>query len=228
MHQNIIPFKISHFSNPLMFLLLITGSIGCSYSAKTSQKLYNQASLKTYDLIVVPGAPITEEGLNKTLKGRIYWSKFLYDKGIAKNIMYSGSAVYNPVVEASAMAAYARAIGVPAGHVFEETKAEHSTENIYYSAKKARQLGFKTIALASDPFQTRMLKKFARKRIGPDIGLIPFVTDSLKALEPTITDPVIDLTPYRNPNFIPLKQREGFWKRLRGTMGLNMDRKAYE
>ncbi len=70
------------------------------------------------------------------------------------------------------MAMYAIAIGIPAEHVLFETMAEHSTENINYSYKKSKLLGYKTIALASDQFQTRSLRRFAHKRLSKD--LMPF------------------------------------------------------
>ena len=108
-----------------------------------------KAEKESYDLIVVPGVPFENYVWGKTMKGRIYWSKYLFDKGIARNIMYSGSAVYTPYYEAEIMKMYAVAIGIPADHVFTELKAEHSTENIYYSYQKAKKLGFTRVALAS-------------------------------------------------------------------------------
>lgn len=162
------------------------------------------------------------------MRGRVYWSKYLYDKGIAKNIMYSGSSVYSPYYESVIMSLYAGALGVPKQHIFTETKAEHSTENIFYSYKKARQLGFKRIAVASDPFQTKLLRRYIRKKVSPDIDVIPFVLDTLKKLEQTMTDPKIDFKQAFNKNFISLKKREGFWKRLKGTRGLNVDTTLYK
>ena len=40
-------------------------------------------------------------------------------------------------------------------------------------------------------------------------------------------DPVIDFSDLEIVNFKPLSEREGFWKRLRGTRGLNIDENAY-
>jgi hypothetical protein len=142
--------------------------------------------------------------------------------------MYSGGAVYSPYCEAEVMALYAQAIGIPKEHIFTETKAEHSTENIYYSYKKALKLNFKTIALASDPFQTKMLKQFTYDLVSPDIALLPANFDTLKAMEPFMIDPKIDLSKTLVENFIALPKREGFWKRFRGTQGLNLDRTAYD
>jgi len=59
------------------------------------------------------------------MKGRVYWSKYLYDRGIGKNIMYSGNAVYTPYFEGEIMALYAKAIGIPPEHIYTELKAEH-------------------------------------------------------------------------------------------------------
>jgi uncharacterized SAM-binding protein YcdF (DUF218 family) len=182
---------------------------------------------KSYDIIVVPGVPLENGKWSPTMKARIYWSKFLYDKGIAKNIMYSGSAVYSPYYEAQIMALYGEAIGIPKENIFIETKAEHSTENIYYSYKKSKKLGFNIIALASDPFQTKMLRRFTRKIVSPDVGLIPMVIDSLKAMVPKMTDPVIDYQQAFMKNFVPLTERESFWERFKGTRGLDIDTTVY-
>ena len=174
-------------------------------------------------MAIVPGAPFEGGKWGRIMKGRVYWAKFLYDKGIVKNVMFSGSSVYTPYTEAIIMAMYAEAIGIPRDHIFTETKAEHSTENIYYSYQKAKQLGFKNIALASDPFQTKMLRKFTRRKVDPTIQFIPFVVDTLKQMQPGMQDPEIDFQAAFVPDFKSITKRESFWKRLRGTMGKNID-----
>jgi len=209
----------------LSFFGLITS---CSFSEKTASKHLKKALTKTYDVIVVPGIPFEETGWDRIMKGRVYWSKWLFDKGIAKNIMYSGSSVYTPYYEGEIMALYAIAIGIPKEHVFTETKAEHSVENLYYSWLKSKKLGFKTIALATDPYQSKQLKLFARLSIGKDVGIIPFVIDTLKSLHPIMTDPVINYKQAYNKDFVPLTTRQSYWKRLRGTLGKNIDYDAYK
>jgi uncharacterized SAM-binding protein YcdF (DUF218 family) len=209
------------------FLLTLSA---CSFSEKAAHRLYNKAATQTYDMVIVPGLPL-EDSLQwgRIMKGRVYWAKFLYDKGIAKNIMFSGSAVYTPYYEGIIMALYAEAIGVPKEHIFSETMAEHSTENLYYSYKKAKKLGFNTIALASDPFQSKQLRSFAHLRLSRSIGIIPFVIDTLKRIEPTMQNPAIDFHKADAPkNFVPLPKRQGWWKRFKGTLGWNRNRNAYE
>ena len=176
-------------ASPVLFLFFV-GISSCSFSGKATKRLLAASASKSYDMVVVPGVPLENGKWSRTMKGRIYWSKYLYDHGIAKNIMYSGASVYSPYYEGTVMALYAEAIGIPKEHIFTEIKAEHSTENIYYSYKKAQKLGFKTVALASDPFQTKTLQRFARKKVSADIALIPMVMDTLKMMNPQVTDPL--------------------------------------
>src|SRR5688572_22514759 len=172
------------YAQVLFFTVLFSFLTACSFTNQSSLKLYNEARNQSYDLIVVPGVPLENGKWSSIMKARIYWSKYLFDKGIAKNIMYSGNAVYTPYVEAEVMALYAEAIGIPRENIFTESKAEHSTENIYYSYKKSKLLNFKRIALASDPFQTKMLQRFTRLRVSEDVALIPIIFDSLNAMQP--------------------------------------------
>jgi len=217
--------KPQHF----IYLLIAATLSSCAFSKRTCVKYFDKASAKTYDIIIVPGVPLDVDSLqwSKIMKARVYWSKYLFDKGIAKNIMYSGGAVHTPYYEAMIMAMYAEAIGIPKENIFIEIKAEHSTENVYYSYKKSKKAGFKTIALATDPFQSKQLHKFTHK-LDPSIDLIPIVFDTLKTLEPSMINPTIEYKQAFKENFISLEQREGFWKRTRGTFGKNIDKKAYD
>jgi uncharacterized SAM-binding protein YcdF (DUF218 family) len=201
---------------------------GCYYSSSVSKQLLQQSRKGGYDIIIVPGVPFENETWGKTMKERVYWSKYLYDQGVAKNIMYSGAAVYTPYYEAEIMAMYAVAVGIPKEHVFTETKAEHSTENIYYSYKKAKKLGFQRVGLASGPFQTRIFRRFIKRRLNNDVSLVPIVIDTLKTMAYDRVDPVIDYQQAYERNFTPLNKRETIWKRLRGTLGHNLDVNAYE
>ena len=218
-----------HFQKWIFILSLVWMNAACSFSSKTTMKYLNKAENEQYEMIAVPGVPFRESGWDSTMKARVYWSKYLFDKGIAKNIMYSGSAVYTPYYEGEIMAMYAIALGIPKEHVFTETKAEHSTENLYYSYLKSKKLGFTHIALSTDPYQAKQLRRFAKVKISKDVGIIPIVLDTLRAMQPTMINPVIDYQKAAcTKDFIPLEKRESFWKRLRGTMGKNIDHNAYQ
>lgn len=190
--------------------------------------MLEESKKNPYDIVIVPGVPFEDSTWSWTMKGRIYWSKYLYDNGITKNVIYSGSAVYTPYIEGEIMALYGIALGIPAENVFSETLAEHSTENVYYSYKKARKLGFERIALATDQFQAKMLKRFTKKIVSSEVGIIPFVVDTLKALQPTMTDPEIDYKDAFVNNFTALPEKVSFRERFRGTRGLDIDSTLYK
>lgn len=217
--------KMSVLVLPVFLPLLILSSClfySCTYSSKATHRLFEKAAIQVYDVVVVPGVPLEDGKWSKIMKGRVLWATYLYNKGIAKNVMFSGTAVSSPYIEGVVMGLYAVELGVPKEHVFAEIKAEHSTENIYYGYQLARQLGFDKIALASDPFQTKALKKFTRKKVSPDVALIPMVMDTIKVMDLLTADPFIDITKAFDKDFISLKKKYSFFKRLKGTMGYNI------
>jgi hypothetical protein len=57
------------------------------------------------------------------MKTRVYLSKYLIEKGKAKNVKYSGGAIYTPYIEADLMAQYAAAIRIPKEKIFTEPMA---------------------------------------------------------------------------------------------------------
>lgn len=209
-------------------LSVLSLTMSCAFSKRTCLNLLEDARETKYDIVIVPGVPFENGKWSYVMKGRVYWSKYLYDNGITKNVIYSGAAVYTPYCEAEIMAMYAAGLGIPEENIFTETLAEHSTENVYYSYKKARQLGFQKIALATDPFQAKMLKRFTKKVVSPEVGIIPFVTDILEAMEKDMIDPEIDFGKAFRTDFTSLPERKNMRERFRGTRGQNINRNAYE
>ena len=171
---------------------------------------------QTFDAVIVPGVPFENGQWSDIMKARVLWSVFLFEKGITRNIIYSGSAVYSPYYEAKIMGLYAQKLGIPQEHIFYDTLAEHSTENVFYAYEVAKKEGFKTIALATDPFQSFLLKRFTRKRFRSPISHIPIVYDSISM---NIKTPEIDSSAALLTPFSPLIERENFWKRSKGTRG---------
>jgi len=171
---------------------------------------------KPYDVIIVPGFPHDSGKVNMILSERVKWAYYLYKNGYTKNIIFSGSAVHTPYVEANIMRLLALQIGIKDEHIYTETKAEHTTENLYNSCMMATQLGFKSIGFATQPAQSSFMKPFKRK-FHLTLDFIPVVTDSLTALAFQFHS--IDESTAFVPNFKALKQREGTLKSLRGTRG---------
>lgn len=209
-------------------LSILSLTTSCAFSKRTCLNLLEDARKTKYDIVIVPGVPFENGKWSFVMKGRIYWSKYLYDNGITKNVIYSGAAVYTPYCEAEIMAMYAARLGIPEENIFTETLAEHSTENVFYSYKKARKLGFQKIALATDPFQAKMLKRFTKKIVSPDVGIIPIVTDILNSMEKDMIDPEIEYEKAFRTDFTPLPERKNMRERFRGTRGQNINRNAYE
>lgn len=169
------------------------------------------------DVVIVPGLPLDQGQWDTLLKTRILWSVYLYRKGLVKNILYSGNAVYTPWVEGRSMALFALQLGVPAEHILIDTIAEHSTENLFYGHRLAREKGMRTFALATDPFQCAMLYKFSKKHIPDPVYFIPVLYDSIKPM--LGTELTIDTTLTKSRLFIPISERQNYRDRLKGTRG---------
>jgi len=199
----------------ILAVIAITFS-SCTFPGVAERSYAKAQEKKPYDVIIVPGLPYDKEKTSAVMRMRLYWAKYLYDQGIARNVIFSGGAVYTPFVESIAMKVIADSLGIPSKFTFSETEAEHSTENVYYSWKMARGLGFKKIALATDPFQTAVLKAFIRKHT-PGVDVIPIVFDKIDVKGKEL--PVIDTTSSYKNNFVSIKERESFFERMRGTFG---------
>ncbi|MBK7762172.1 MAG: YdcF family protein [Bacteroidetes bacterium] len=174
-----------------------------------------------FDAIIVPGVPLNNGTWDSVMKARVLWSVHLFTKGIAKNIIYSGGAVYTPYYEATVMGLYAQKLGVPAKNIYYDTIAKHSTENVYYSYLIALENKFSSIALATDPFQSILLRKFTKKRFASYIQHIPISFDTIRNMK--IRDVQIDTQAAACKQFIPIAVRESFIYRLKGTLGRHLD-----
>lgn len=198
----------------LSLTLLLSSCFLFSPSAeKTNQKYLKKAP---YDAIIVPGVPYDGKHWSETMRNRVYWGVYLYRKGYTKNIIFSGSAVYTEYEEAKVMALYGEALGIPKQHIFTDPRAEHTTENIYYSYRVAKKQGFHKIALATDPFQLNGMRKFIKKFDFP-VDLLPIIKDTL--MKQDLSEPTIDPSSAKRANFVSIVNRQSKWQRLRGTFG---------
>lgn len=198
----------------LSLTMLLSGCFLFSPSAeKTNRKYLPNAP---YDVIIVPGVPYDGKHWSEAMRNRVQWSNYLYKKGIAKNVIYSGAAVYTEYEEAKIMALYGEALGIPKEHIYLDPRSEHSTENVYYSYRLAKKCGFKKIALATDPFQLNGMRQFIKKFELP-VDLLPIIKDTL--LNQDLTEPTIDPSSAKRANFVSIVERQSKWQRLRGTFG---------
>ncbi len=192
----------------------------CAYTPRRARAKFAASADETFDAIIVPGVPFDGKDWGKVMEARIRWSFFLYESGRTRFVIYSGGAVHSPYCEAEIMRLYALELGIAPEHILVETRAEHSRENVFYSSCLARKNGLTRLALATDPFQAKMLEGFVRRKIDPRLAVLPIVAEKLgstKAREPRIDPATAHVT-----NFVPLKKRQSFLTRLRGMLGLNL------
>lgn len=177
-----------------------------------------------FDAVIVPGIPFKNGEWSKIMELRIGWSKYLYEEGITKHIIFSGGTCYTPFNEAKVMKAYGIAIGIPEDAIIIETQAEHSVENVFNSYLIAREKGWTKLALATDPFQSSQMKPMLRdmkRKKNQQIDLIPAYLKLFKTLEHP--KPKLDLSHLEEDSFVPLTEKESFGTRLKGTMGQNIN-----
>ncbi len=209
-----------------LFLLILITSISCKI--RKPKKYFNKVKeqKKHYDAIIVPGVPFLEESgkWSDIMKLRVKWAKFIWDKGYTDNIIFSGGAVYNKYSECKIMKLYAIETGIPAKNIYLDSTAEHSTENVYYSSCIALKNNWTKLALVTDPYQTKMLKRFLKKmkrKKGLIIDIIPSVYEYLTPSEND--NYTIDSKKAISSNFIDIINTQSKIHRLKGTLGKNID-----
>jgi hypothetical protein len=160
-----------------------------------------------YDAIIVPGCPSEDDGsLSACQMSRAAWAAVLWQRGLAGAFITSGAAVHSPYVEADAIAAGMTALGVPAERIWLERNALHTDENMYFSLRIARALGFRSIAVASQKghaaWSCRMLEDWGLSGCGA------FSVDvaALGALHPL--ERLRRVRTARVPDWRPLDERE--------------------
>ena len=208
---------VKKFIGIALVIALVIAVKSCHTVVVLPQQLYDEAKAKEpYDAIIVPGFPHQEDHWPTIMQIRVLWSKYLFERGIAKNIIYSGGAVYTPYVESKIMALYGEAVGIPREHIFSETEAEYSVENLYNCYYLAKEKGFEKIALATDPFQTAKLLPYIDK-FNLDVDIVPIVYDTLIAMPEVKVQ--IDASSAHVEDFEALTDRTSLYKRWRGTTG---------
>lgn len=206
--------KLVKYAAIIGAMVILMSSCLMNGSGKKFQKTIAGEPL---DAIIVPGYPFEDGRWSMIIKLRVYWAAYLYNTGVAKNIIFSGSAVYTPYVESKIMSLYAQELGVPAANIYTEEQAEHSSENLYYSYKMAKREGFDNVALTTDPFQTGFLKPYIKKMGFDDLIILPINFQKLKLSE--METPEINASLAFVEDFLSLTSRQDVATRKMGTKG---------
>ena len=195
--------------------------LGCLPAPSTKKSLATNLELAPYDAIIVPGVPFYGDTLDQVMQMRVLWATHLYKEGLTKNVIYSGGAVYSPYYESKVMAIAGEGMGIPKEHIYIENRAEHSVENVYFSYLIAKNKGWENIALATDPYQTKVLHHFIEKHKLP-VKSLPVPFNVAKSLPHPSNNHDFSAAALTDSNFVALPDKEGIFKRLSGTIGKNI------
>jgi uncharacterized SAM-binding protein YcdF (DUF218 family) len=105
-----------------------------------------------FDVLIVLGYPADDDGNpSPTEQARVAEAVHEYERGAAQRMIITGGAVDNQYVEAEVMARTAKARGIPAGAIVEETQARNTIENACDSMRIMRSHGWQSAEVVTSP-----------------------------------------------------------------------------
>lgn len=194
----------------------------CYFVIHHPGRYYKKAKSDSYDAVIIPGFPYDGKNWNKVMKYRLLWAKHLHENKLAKNFIFSGGAVHTPYNEGYIMAMYASKMGIPKENIIIEPYAQHSSENVYFSLKICQEKNFKKIAIATDPFQSFLISNYAQRIRNISIDYL-ILQPRLIREHKYYDEPKINADLAIENNFIPIKERQSYIERKKGSLGLNID-----
>lgn len=129
-----------------LLILLFSGAVLWSYLSIPS----GNTAQDHFDAILVLGAPTTLQGkTSDEQRWRVEEGVREFRAGRAPRLLFSGAAVAYRFIEAEAMAAYARTLGVPPEAILTETHARNTIQNIRYSETILKSHGWSSVEVIS-------------------------------------------------------------------------------
>ncbi len=105
---------------------------------------------KQFDVIIVLGCPANPDGEPSPVQQeRVSEGVRQYRAGAAPRLIMTGGAAHNRYVEAEVMAAIAKAQGVPAVAILEESQSQNTIQNAYYSVQIMKAHGWNSAEIVS-------------------------------------------------------------------------------
>lgn len=133
---------------------------------------------KMVDAIIVLGGGVTKEGdLSNVSKARLDVALHLFQKRIARFLIFSGGVSYRaqfspPKTEAEAMKTYAIALGIPEKRIEIETLSKDTLGNAYFCKKIIlEKRKWKDILIVSSMFHLLKVHYLFQKILGPKYAL---------------------------------------------------------
>jgi uncharacterized SAM-binding protein YcdF (DUF218 family) len=109
-------------------------------------------SQNQFDVLIVLGYPADDDGNpSPTQQARVAEAVHEYERGAAPRMIITGGAVDSKYVEAEVMARTAKAQGIPAGAIIEETQARNTIENACDSLRIMRSHGWQSAEVVTSP-----------------------------------------------------------------------------
>ena len=144
------PHFVKLLARLLILLLVLCGLI--LYGSYVTLPTHNTTATH-FDSIIVLGIPALPDGTpSPEQRERVLEGVREYRAGIAARIIMTGGPAHNQFVEAHVMAQFAQSQGVPASDILEESQAQDTIQNIYYSATILQAHGWSSAEVVSSPY----------------------------------------------------------------------------
>nr|AYM53963.1 hypothetical protein [Pyxidicoccus sp.] len=170
------PASLSARPGRLRRLLLVAGgalTFGVFGLAFVVDRFGQRERVEAADAVVVLGARVLPGGVpSGALRARTEKAVELYQRGLARRLVFSGGVGVNPPSEARVMLALATRLGVPAEACVLEEESHSTEENARFAAKLLREAGARRVVVVSDPYHLLRARQYFRLN-GLDVGTSP-------------------------------------------------------
>jgi len=139
--------------------------VAWSYFLFNTYTIYNYSfeySEDKSDAIIVLGTSIKNGEVSSVYRERINHSIYLYNKGVAEKIIFTGGlGKGQSETESSVAKKYALTKGIPNKAIITEEKSISTYENFKFTKLLMDSLGYKTALVVSDPHHMKRAMTFA-------------------------------------------------------------------
>ncbi len=137
----------------LLLLILLALAFGLIvYGSYVTLPTHNSAA-SHFDTIIVLGTPARLDGTpSPEQRERVLEGIREYRAGIAPRLIMTGGPAHNHFVEAHVMAQFAESQGVPASAILEESQAQNTIQNIFYSSQIMHAHDWSSAEVVSSPY----------------------------------------------------------------------------
>jgi uncharacterized SAM-binding protein YcdF (DUF218 family) len=106
-----------------------------------------------FDTLIILGTPARPDGTSSPeQRSRVLEGIREYRSGVAPYLIMTGGPAHNSYIEAHVMAQFAISQGVPPSAILEESQAQNTIQNIYYSAIIMHQHGWHSSEVVSSSY----------------------------------------------------------------------------